>query len=214
MARTATKKLTPAPEPAVQVEKDAAQVIHDTDLVISAGPVLLELDNPFAPGEPWAMRQPTDVEYDHAVAVREIQKSKALRTPEIAEGAELPPSEEWTAQQNEAIRATQNLILELQARSERTPVEETVLGIYQDHLDSLVRPEEYSLAQELAARIGNRAFQNYLIPRLLVDGGGKPLLNMDTQAGRDKWDNLPKSTRTALRSPLAQVLALLNTAKN
>lgn len=58
------------------------------------------------------------------------------------------------------------------------------------------------------------AFETYLIPRLLVDEDGHLLFDLNTEEGRKRWAWVGQEIKVELRSPLYQVLLLIETAKN
>lgn len=196
-------------------EQERATVILETGLTISGQPIEIMVDNPFKPGEPWFMRQPSDMDYDMALAVRDAKQGQVLNDPDMSAAKTLPPSDEWIDTQQTAIASTKEKVAELESIEHPLPVDLTLLATFKDHLDSLVLPEEYTLAKEIASRTANRAFQNYLIPRLLVDATGKPYLDMTLKSDREKWDfALSRTVKLQLRFPFAQVLSIINTAKN
>ena len=185
--------------------------------VITGDPV--EIDFPYPLKEPagvqWRMAQPSDWLYDMAMAVGEAAEAELMQQPEMERCKNLPPSPAWLERQERSIRDTEERIAALEAKGDALLPEEAIdLEVQRDLLSRLIKPENYTRAQELGQPVRTNARNNYLIQRLVVDGEGKPLFDPGTAEGRARWERLGRKNRNRLLSPLMQAMMLVQIAKN
>lgn len=194
-----------------------AVTTFDIENIISGDPLPIETPYPLhdkGEGFQWYMAQPDDWLYDMAVAVREAAIAEALASPELKAVENLPPTEAWILQQTRAKALAEAQIAELEAKPARTAEEDIELFSQKVYRDNLVDPSTYNRAREITARRGRRAFESYLIPRLIVDGDGRKVFDLNTTEGTRRWATLGQDTKESLRQPFYQVLLLIDTAKN
>ena len=188
---------------------------EEIQAIIDGKPVPIDVPCPFDPGLKWEMKQPVDWQYDMAQAVREAALAEVLAQPEVAAAKRLPPSQGRMDSQERAKGETSARINVLEAKGEAIQPEEALeLENLRDYRERLLTPDKYSRADEIANRFASRAFESWLVPRLVVDKTGKPVFDMNTDEGRRKWETLDRETKLPLRGPLYQVLLLVQTAKN
>lgn len=219
MAKTSkVEETTVETAPNIQTMADAEgntqETAQDIEMVVSGAPLRIDLDNPVNPDEPWFMRQPTDIEYEVAMAVRSAVEGQMWSEKEIKAAKSLPPSDVWLESQKFAIEQTTKTVAELKANSKRTEGQNVLLELNEAYLENLIKPDEYSLAEEIVSRHSGRVFQAYLIPRLLVDEKGKAMFDMTTKEGEESWNVVPRTVRTHLRIPFTRIINLIATAKN
>lgn len=187
----------------------------DIQKIIDGSRIPIEIPYPWDDGQKWFMRQPDDWLYDYAIAIREAAEAELLADPDMQRLKNMPPSKEWQAQQTLAIETTESEIAALKKKGKaRKPEEDIELKKQEDWLQRLLKPSDYSRAEELALKRGKRAFESWLIPRLIVDEAGNPLFEMDTDAGKALWDALGMQIKTQLRVPFYYAVNLIMIAKN
>lgn len=190
---------------------------YDIEAIINGSPLPLEIPYPLddrGEGFRWYMAQPSDWIYDMASAVREAAIAEAGATTEIKLVEHLPPTPGWIERQLQGKRSAEANISELEAKVARTPEEDLTLASYKSYLANWVDPAGFNRAREIIGRRGRVAFETYLIPRLLVDEDGHLLFDLNTEEGRKRWAWVGQEIKVELRSPLYQVLLLIETAKN
>lgn len=188
----------------------------DIEQIINGKPLPILLPYPLDGQEDreWFIEQPKDWLLDLADAVYRAAYAQAMTLPGMAEAQKLPPSEEWSSRQLEAIAVARKRIEELTAIAERTPEDDLELFAVQEQEASYIRPEQHSLAKEIAHDTATKARRHWLLPRLIVDKDRKLLFDPDTEAGRVLWDRLGRETKDGLSLWLGTVLLLVEKAKN
>ncbi len=189
---------------------------EEIQTIIDGKPLPIDVPYPGDPDFQWFIRQPVDWMYDMAQAVKEAATAKALAEPEIASVKNLPASDTYQGRQKQQRKETEARIKELESQGDALMPEDAIeLENLKDYLDRLNNPsKKFSRADEIANRYGTRAMENWLLPRLIVDAKGKPLFEMESEAGRQRWEALDRETKAHLRGPLYQALLLVGTAKN
>jgi hypothetical protein len=197
---------------------DLKTTSSDIESIISGAPIEIDLAYPLTDREEgfrWFMRQPTDWLYDMANAVREAAEAEVLAQPEIIAVKSLPPTDDWVENQVDEKKRTEERIAELQTREEfLTPEEALELENLRDYVGRIIDPLKYSRAHQIASRASNRAFENWLMPRLIVDAQGKVLWDVGTEEGKHAWIALGRNIKSELKTSFYKVIFLVSIAKN
>ncbi|HNT76016.1 MAG TPA: hypothetical protein PKH77_13455 [Anaerolineae bacterium] len=194
-----------------------AVTTYDIEAIINGTPLPIETPYPLddrGEGFRWYMAQPSDWLYDMASSVREAAIAEASASPEIKLVEHLPPTSAWIERQLQSKETAERYIAELEAKVALTPEEGITLASYKSFVNNWIDPSDYNRAREIVAKRGRVAFETYLIPRLLVDEDGHILFDLNTEDGRRRWGWVGQDAKTELRTPLYQVLLLIETAKN
>ena len=196
----------------------AAVSLEDVKRIIDGGPVTIEIPYPL-PDRPegalWFMAQPTDWLYDLGQAVREAAVAEAESMAEFKIVKTLPPTAEWVASQNATRKRSETRLAELEKKGAGILPEEDLERLnLRDYINRLIDPSLYTRADEILTRRGRKAFEGWLMPRLIVDEQGKALFEMDTPDGQLRWIQLGRDVKQQLTSYFWQVLLLVQTAKN
>ena len=187
----------------------------DIKKIIDGSRIEIQIEYPFDSTVKWWMQQPSDWLYDTASAVREAAEAELLADPSMKALKSMPPSDDWLERQQLAIETTKEEIKKLTDKGKaRMPEDDIELAKQQDYLERLIQPRDYSRAEELALKRGKKAFETWLIPRLIVDAKGNQLFDVDTEAGRALWDALGMTVKAQLRVPFYYAVNLVMTAKN
>lgn len=199
---------------------------EDVERVISGDRMQINWDYPFSDPAPpsdqeklkWYVAQPTDWVYDMAQAVREAAVSEFMALPEIEMVKTLPPTAQFVRRQEEARQEQQvriDELIELSKKQSLTPEQDLELENRKDHLSRIADPSQLgSRADEIASDVGVKAFEAWLMPRLIEDEDGNLLFNPHTDIGKRRWRDLGKMTKEMLRLPFYQMLLLITKAKN
>lgn len=192
--------------------------LEDVQKILEGGPILIDFPYPLedrpAPAL-WYMKQPDDWLYDMAQAVREAAVAELEQLPEMEAMKNLGPSPEWVAQQTASRLKAETRIKELEDKKDAIQPEETLeLENQRDYIARLMDPALTSRFDEIAGKRGRKAFEGWLMPRLIVDEAGKPLFPMDKPEGQQRWLRLGRDTKQQLNGYFWQVLLLVQTAKN
>lgn len=186
----------------------------DIDRIISGAPIPIDMACPLEDIDGWHMKQPEDWLSDMADAVYSAAYAQAMALPEVEAVKGLPPTDDWIEQQREAIEADRKRIKELEAIEHRTPEDDLELMNLRAHEAVLIRPEDYSRAEQIAHNTATKAQQSWLMPRLIIDDDGDLLFDPNTEDGKSRWLKLGRQTRQKLVSYLQQVQVLAFIAKN
>jgi len=192
--------------------------LEDVRKIIEGGPVKIDLPYPLQDrpeGSLWFMEQPSDWLYDLGQAVREAAVAEAEAMPEFEKIKKLPPTTDWVNSQKATRKRSEKRLAELEAKGEGMVPEETLeVANLRDYLDRLIDPEAYTRADEILAKRGRKAFEGWLMPRLVVDEAGRHLFEMDTPDGKRRWIQLGRDIKLQMNGYFWQVLLLVQTAKN
>ncbi len=194
-----------------------AVTTNDIEAIINGAPIEIETPYPLdhkAPGFQWFMAQPDDWLYDMASAVREAAIAEAMAQPEIKAVEHLPPTESWLLRQMQSKEAIERKIAEFQAKPALTPEEDLELASLTANLLNLIDPTTYNRAKEIVATRARRAYESYLIPRLIVDVDGRKVFDQNTEDGKRRWLLVGQEVKMDLRQTFYQVILLVDTAKN
>lgn len=209
------KKKKPPPTP--EAEPTGRFWTADVERLINGDPLEIPfkypLDDP--PGTTrWYLRQPSDWLYDQANAVREARHAETLELPEMERARNMPPSTTWVADQEAARKDAEGQIEALEAKKSLTPEEQFDLENLKLFLPTITNTEGKSRADEYAARASTRAFDVFLLRRLVIDDDGHRLFDPETKEGESRWNRLGRNSKAELRKPLYQVLLLIQKAAN
>lgn len=192
----------------------------DINRVVSGEPIEIEVPYPLNDrGEDakWFMAQPSDWLYDMALAVGEAAEAEAMQQPEMERAKTLPPSKSWIQRQERSRKSAEDRIAELEAKAKAktiVPEEEIELDIQRSYVERLIKPDEYSRAEEISSQVAANARNNYFMQRLVIDEAGKLLFDPATKEGRERWERIGRSNKTKLLTPLTQAVLLVQIAKN
>jgi hypothetical protein len=191
---------------------------EDIKVMISGEPIPIDFPYPLSDrpaGTKWFMAQPDDWIYDWAVAIREAATAQAENSPEVKACRDLPPTASWVAQQNFIKQQTEERVRVLEAKGEALlPEEDLELKNQKDYLRRLIDPSSYTRADEIVNKRARKAFENWLMPRLLQDEAGKPLFEMDKPADQERWKCVGRDIKEALNTYFWQAVILVQSAKN
>lgn len=183
----------------------------------------------------WAMAQPDDWLWDDAQMEYDAAYYRALASDSLKRIATLPPSDEWIEEHEQTQKALQASIdLLTSVRDEAAEQRERdgdegdpqpTIGLTTDQAYELQlsinlfegnaeQAQTFSKAKELAQRRADTARAMYLIPRLLVDQDGMPLIDIETDEGRSLWAKVSRYQKATLRAYLNEVIWLVSLAKN
>jgi hypothetical protein len=196
-----------------------AVTAQDIKLMISGAPIPIELPYPLADrpaGMKWFMAQPDDWLYDWAIAIREAAVAQASASPEVKACRHLPPTEGWVRRQTLIRQQTEERIALLDAKGDkRLPEEDLELRNQQDYLLRLVDPTNYTRADEIVGNRARKAFENWLMPRLIQDEQGALLFDLDNKAeDKERWLNIGRDIKELLTNYFWQAIVLIQSAKN
>lgn len=205
-----------------------------TRRVLSGEPLPIEADPPEWLGvDAWAMRQPTDWEYDDAQMHYEAARAHALADDTLQRVKALPVSDDYMEQQKRLRDEVEVTIERLQAKRNRaaqeakrlgdgeepgpycglTPEEAHELQTARETRPLIVLPTHWTRADEIAHRRAIKARNTYLMRQLIVDGDGQPLFQGED--GAERFERLDRSLKfTTLQVYLNTLLADISTAKN
>ena len=187
----------------------------DIQKIIDGSRIEIDIPYPWDEQKKWYMKQPDDWLYDYATAIREAAEAELLADPAMQKLKTLPPSDTWIAQQELAISTTRAEIEALEKKGKaRKPEEDIELQKQKDWLARLLKPSDYNRAEEMALKRGKRAFESWLIHRLIVDESGSLLFDVDTEAGKALYDALGMQIKAQLRTPFYYATNLVMIAKN
>lgn len=214
----------PAEEPKqVQAEESKHDPVSVTtrvmEQIIDGSPVKILYDYPLSDGRvedgEWYIKQPTDWQYDMALAVQDVAYTRFENTPEVRDGATLPPSNRWMRRRKRREEAINADIADLEARGDKlTPEEALSLEDLRQSKVLLADPETMTLLKEKAGEISGKARDYYLLKHLTVDASGTLIFDQNTDDGRRRWDAFPTATKENLRIIVWRVLGYISTAKN
>lgn len=202
------------PDQFVTTTEDVVDIMEGNRVVILFDYPLDDEDEDFR----WYMAQPKDWVYDMAQAVRDAAISEVMSLEEMDTVKNLPPTGAFVRRQENAKREAQERIDEITEKKDKqelTTEEELELENLREHLTRIIDPKDTrSRADEIAAETGTRAFERYLMPRLVEDFDGNRICDPNTKAGKERWGNLGMNMRQLLRAPFYEALILVNKAKN
>lgn len=186
----------------------------DIERIINGEPIEIDAKYPLDDKTQWFMRQPPDWLADMADVARQAAIDKVMAMPEIEDLKAMPPTEDWIANQERLIAENKARIAELEANPSRTAEEDLELALNKDLDVRYYRPENYSRAMQRARSAGQRAYDNYLLPRLVVDAKGKMLFDTNTKDGAGRWNRLKDKDKESLSGAFAYLQLLESLAKN
>jgi hypothetical protein len=189
----------------------------DINHIISGQNIPIEIDYPLKDkGDDfkWFMAQPSDWLLDMASAVYDAAYAQVMTMPEMQDAKNLPPTDDWIERQQRAEADAKARITELSANEHRTPEDDMELTNLEEYVNSLIKPDGYNRAQQIAHARADKAKRAWLLPRLIVDLAGRLVCDPNTVEGRERWEKLGSNTRGELMTPLVHVLLLVRYAKN